>query len=137
MVKFFCDICDKEVDSEYSLEPIKIKTTDNVGGIIKENKYCACEWCRNKINHYILGIKAESKKDPYDNAKNKPKYKFKVGETVKYKTGHVSYVVSNVRKIKTGYGFRYCYDLERTFAGCTKRNYKITGILESKLEEVK
>lgn len=57
MVKFFCDICDKEVDSEYSLEPIKIKTTDNVGGIIKENKYCACEWCRNKINHYILGIK--------------------------------------------------------------------------------
>lgn len=78
-----------------------------------------------------------TKKDPYENDKKKPKPKFKVGETVKYKTGHVSYVVSNVREIKTGYGFRYCYDLERTFAGCTKRNYITTGILESKLEEVK
>lgn len=133
MVKYFCDICGKEVDSGYSLESIKIKTTDNLGGIIKENKYCACEWCRNKINHYILGIKDESKKDPYENVKKKPKPEFAIGDTVKYKTGHVRYIVSNVKELKGGH---VIYDLERKFP-YGKRNYKITGILESRLEEVK
>lgn len=63
----------------------------------------------------------------------KPKPKFKVGDTVKYKTGSINYFVINVKKLNTG----YCYDLERRFPNCNKRNYKITGVLESRLEEVK
>ena len=64
MVKFFCDICGKEVDSESRLEPIKIKTTDNLRAIIKETRYSACGLCRNNINHYILlKIKEEHKNE--------------------------------------------------------------------------
>lgn len=61
MVKYFCDICGNEVDSESRLDPIKIKTTDNLGGIIKENRYSACGLCRNEINRHILRIKEENK----------------------------------------------------------------------------
>ena len=80
-------------------------------------------------------ITLTSKKDPLvmtSKSSNKPKPIFQVGNTVKYKTGSVSYFVINVTELNTG----YCYDLERRFVN-DKRHYKITGVLESRLEEVK
>lgn len=68
-------------------------------------------------------------------AKKLPKqHKFKVGGIVKYKTGKISYIVIKVKRCKTG----YIYDLKRQFYDKPHtRDYKVSGVLESKLEEVK
>ena len=59
MVKYFCDICGKEVQKEDCLDTIKINT-DNFHSY-HNVYYSACESCRINISNYILKMKEESK----------------------------------------------------------------------------
>lgn len=55
MIKYFCDICDKEVLTEYHLKTVRFFTEG-------EHIYHACETCRNNILKYINELKKEENK---------------------------------------------------------------------------
>ena len=55
MVKYFCDICGKEVRKEDCLDTIKI-IIDGPYNIIY---YSTCDNCRIKLNEHILKMKEE------------------------------------------------------------------------------
>ena len=54
MIKYFCDICGKEVPTEYRLKTISLVTEG-------EHVYHACETCRNNILKCINKLQEESK----------------------------------------------------------------------------
>jgi hypothetical protein len=58
MVKYFCDICGKEVQRVDNLDIIKISTDYHSYNDIY---YSACVDCRIKLNEYILKIREENK----------------------------------------------------------------------------
>jgi len=63
MIKYFCDICNKEVEQETDLDTIKIC------GLVKENSrivtvyYQTCSTCRTNINDHILKIQKEERNE--------------------------------------------------------------------------
>lgn len=57
MVKYFCDICGKEVRCGYNLDAVKI-IIESPYNIIY---YSACGNCRKNLNEHILKIQEESK----------------------------------------------------------------------------
>ena len=62
MIKYFCDICGKQVDGDFSLEPVKIWALPD-GANMFNFSYQACYQCRDKLNKYILEIQDKAKKE--------------------------------------------------------------------------
>lgn len=60
MIKYFCDICGKEVSSDSKLAAIKILDIP-AGPYVSGIQYQACISCRTNINNHILKIQEESK----------------------------------------------------------------------------
>ena len=56
MIKYFCDICGCEVDSERCLQEVRIKVEEEV---YRTYKYSACNICREMIKEYIERLKGE------------------------------------------------------------------------------
>ena len=57
MVKYFCDICGCEVESEKCFEKVELKVEENV---FRTYRYSACNKCRRMIKGYIERLKGEN-----------------------------------------------------------------------------